>query len=91
VGWGLIRDAWGQGYAREAAVASIDWSFDTLGWTEVLHCIDPDNRPSQALAHRLGSSNAGPVRLPAPFETMLVHGWRQTREQWRDNRRSGRV
>jgi RimJ/RimL family protein N-acetyltransferase len=91
VGWGLVREVWGQGYAREAATASIDWAFDTLGWTEVIHCIDPDNRPSQALAHRLGSSNSGPVRLPAPFETLQVHAWRQTREQWRDNRRSGRV
>jgi len=91
VGWGLVRDAWGQGYAREAAVASIDWSFDRLGWTEVIHCIDPDNRPSQALAHRLGSANSGPGRLPPPFETLQVHVWRQTREHWRDARRQGRV
>jgi len=91
VGWGLIRESWGQGFAREAAVASIDWAFDHLGWTEVIHCIDPDNRPSQALAHRLGSTNAGTVRLPAPFETLHVHAWRQTREHWRDARKHGRV
>jgi len=91
VGWGLIREAWGQGFAREAAVASIDWAFDTLGWTDVIHTIDPENRPSQVLAHRLGSSNRGAVRLPAPFETLHVHSWGQTREAWREHRRSGVV
>ncbi len=91
VGWGVVREVWGQGYAREAAVASIDWAFDHLGWTEVIHCIDPDNRPSQALAHRLGSTNSGPGRLPAPFEALPVHVWRQTREQWRERRRLGEV
>ncbi|MFA5683101.1 MAG: GNAT family N-acetyltransferase [Lysobacteraceae bacterium] len=91
IGWGLIREAWGQGYAREAATASIDWAFETLGWTEMIHCIDPDNRASQALAHRLGSANSGVGRLPPPFETLPVHIWRQSREQWQDNRRHGRV
>lgn len=91
VGWSLIRECWGQGFAREAAVASMDWVFDMLGWTDVIHTIDPDNRASQVLAHRLGSSNRGPARLPAPFETMQVNAWGQTREHWRDSRRSGVV
>ena len=87
VGWSLHPDAHGKGYAMEAAVASIDYAFDVLGWTEVIHCIDPDNVPSQKLAERLGSTNRGPGTLPAPFETAGVDIWGQSRDQWRARRR----
>ena len=36
VGWGLHPDAWGKGYAFEAAVASLDYAFDVLGWSTVI-------------------------------------------------------
>ena len=39
VGWGLVRSAWGKGYARESAEAAITWAFDALGWDEVIHII----------------------------------------------------
>ena len=60
VGWGLTKNAFGQGYATEAAAASIDWAFDALGWTDVIHIIDPENTPSQAVARRLGSTKSRP-------------------------------
>jgi len=83
VGWGLIRSAQGQGYAREAAAATMDFAFDTLGWSEIIHCIDPDNLSSQRLAQRLGSTHRGPGKLPPPFDTFKVDIWGQTKEQWR--------
>ena len=83
VGWGLHPDAQGRGYGVEGATAAIDYAFDVLGWTEVIHCIDPDNTPSQRLAERLGAVNAGPTRLPAPFQDIAVDRWVQSREQWR--------
>lgn len=86
VGWGLRVDAQGNGYAVEAAAASIDFAFDRLGWTEVIHCIDPANTPSQALAAKLGSQNLGPCWLPSPIR-ITVDKWGQTREQWRARRR----
>lgn len=86
VGWGVVRSAQGRGFAYEAAVASIDWAFDTLGWDEVIHCIDPANTASQRLAERLGSGNCGPTKLPAPFEQFEVELWGQTRDQWRARR-----
>lgn len=87
VGWGLHPDAWGRGYALEAAAATIDYAFDVLGWTDVIHCIDPENTPSQRLAERLGSTNLGPTRMPPPFDHLPVDRWGQTREQWRARRR----
>ena len=83
VGWGLLAEHQGHGYAREAAAACIDWAFDTLGWQEVIHCIDPANGPSQRLAERLGAYNSGAGRLPPPFEDAPIEIWRQTRAQWR--------
>ena len=38
VGWGVLREFWGRGYATEAAEAAVDWAFDHLGWTRVIHC-----------------------------------------------------
>lgn len=86
VGWGLLRDTWGKGYAPEGAAAAIDWAFDALGWSEVIHVIAPDNTPSQAVARKLGSTLRGPGRLPEPFQDMPVEIWGQTREQWRRRR-----
>lgn len=82
VGWGLVRVAWGHGYAHEAAVASIDWAFATLGWDEVVHCIAPENTASIRLAERLGSVNRGPTRLPAPHDEARVDLWGQARAGW---------
>jgi RimJ/RimL family protein N-acetyltransferase len=83
VGWGLERSAWGKGYATESAAAAIGWAFETLGWDDVIHCIDPDNRPSARVAERLGSAVRGSAYLPAPFDNTPVRIWGQSREQWR--------
>jgi RimJ/RimL family protein N-acetyltransferase len=83
VGWGIVRSRWKRGYATEAAAASIDWAFDTLGWTEVIHTIAPDNLPSQIVATKLGSRNRGPGNLPPPYEALPIEIWGQTREEWR--------
>jgi RimJ/RimL family protein N-acetyltransferase len=87
VGWGLHPDAQGKGYGVEAATAAIDYAFDVLGWTEVIHCIDPDNAPSQRLAERVGSANLGPTRLPPPYHELTMERWGQSREQWRTRAR----
>jgi RimJ/RimL family protein N-acetyltransferase len=86
VGWAFKRSAWGRGYASEAAVAAIDWAFDTLGWTDVIHSITPANRASIALAERLGSANRGPGQLPEPFANERIDIYGQSREQWRARR-----
>lgn len=82
IGYAFHRDAWGQGYAVEAGIASRDWAFETLGWDEVIHCIDPDNGLSQKVAQRLGSRKRGPGKLPPPFEDVPIEVWGQTRAEW---------
>ncbi|MEQ1856888.1 MAG: GNAT family N-acetyltransferase, partial [Longimicrobiales bacterium] len=84
VGWGLKRAAMGKGYAAEGATAAIDWAFDHLGWDHVIHCIDKLNAPSIALALRLGSKlEREDVMLPAPYDTVKVDIYGQSRAQWR--------
>lgn len=87
VGWALSRDAWGKGYALEAATACMDFAFDQLGWTEVVHSISAQNAPSQAVARRLGSTLLRQAMLPPPI-SHEVDVWGQTREQWRARRSS---
>jgi RimJ/RimL family protein N-acetyltransferase len=86
IGWAIIRECWGRGYATEAAIASADWAFDVLGWTEIIHSIAPDNIASQQVARRLGSRDRGPGRLPPPYEHDPVNIWGQTRDEWRSRR-----
>jgi RimJ/RimL family protein N-acetyltransferase len=54
VGWRLREDVWGQGYAREAAIASLDFAFGGLGADRVVAITFAPNRPSWGLMERLG-------------------------------------
>ena len=88
VGWGVSRDFAGQGYAYEAACAAMDYAVDVLGWSHVIHTIDPTNTPSIRLAQRLGSTNGGRVTLPDPLGQLTVDAWGQNAEAWRARRRA---
>lgn len=82
VGWGLVRDVWGRGYATESARACLDYAFEVLGWDEAIHTIDPDNAASQAVARRLGARVLRRTVLPAPFDGKEIDVWGQTRADW---------
>ena len=90
VGWGIASWAQRQGYAKEAATAVLHWAFDVLGWTEVIHCIEPANVASIATARSLGSKLVrSNVTAPPPLDaTWDLYG--QTREQWRSRAVDGR-
>jgi RimJ/RimL family protein N-acetyltransferase len=86
VGWAIARESWGQGYAPEGSIAAIDWAFDHLGWSTVIHSIAPDNLASIRVAEKLGSRNLGPTKLPPPYEAAVVDMWGQSRDEWRSRR-----
>jgi len=54
VGWRLREDAWGKGYAREAAAASLALAFDRFGADEVIALTVERNTASWGLMLRLG-------------------------------------
>lgn len=57
IGWRLARSAWGHGYATEAARATLDFGFQTLGLAEILAVTTSANRRSQAVMERIGMTH----------------------------------
>jgi RimJ/RimL family protein N-acetyltransferase len=54
VGWRLRESAWGNGYAKEAAIASLDLAFGRFEAPHVVALTIAANRESQGLMKRLG-------------------------------------
>ncbi len=61
VGWHLHPDAWGRGWATEAARTVLDHAF-TAGLDRVVAVTHPDNTASQAVCRRLGMTHRGRTR-----------------------------
>jgi ribosomal-protein-alanine N-acetyltransferase len=56
IAWMLCRDAWGKGYAVEAARAICQRAFDDLGIEEIVAFTVPENSRSRGVMERLGMS-----------------------------------
>ncbi len=54
IGWRLRESAWGQGYAKEAAIASLDLAFGKFDAPHVVALTIVANEESQGLMKRLG-------------------------------------
>jgi RimJ/RimL family protein N-acetyltransferase len=63
IGWALAKKFHGRGFATEAALASRDYAYRTLGWTTAISLIDPKNVASQRVAARLGATRDGTFNL----------------------------
>jgi ribosomal-protein-alanine N-acetyltransferase len=59
IGWTVYEAAEGKGIAREAAIATRDFVYGTLGWTRIISLIMTDNDRSIRLAERLGCRKDG--------------------------------
>jgi len=82
VGWTLGRPYWGQGYATEAAAASMRYAFLTQPVDRVVSNIDPGNTASQAVARRLGETKGLEAELTVGSETFRVDVWSISRAEW---------
>lgn len=76
VGYMLIKDAWGKGYASEAMGALLDHAFGDLGRHRVEALIFADNTPSRTLVERLG------FRLEGYF---VEHEWSEQEGRYLDD------
>ncbi len=54
IGWRLREDSWGQGFAKEAAIASLDLAFTRFGAPHVVALTVTGNESSRRLMDRLG-------------------------------------
>jgi RimJ/RimL family protein N-acetyltransferase len=86
VGWTLGKPYWGQGYATEAARASLDYAFLTQPADRVISCIDPGNKPSQSVALRLGESKGPSAEIVIGGKAFICDIWSISREDWQRSR-----
>ncbi len=73
LGWRLRRDAWGHGYATEAAIAVRDHAVGELGAGDLVSIIHPDNERSRRVAEKLGMTVEAEVLNPRLGR--LVEAW----------------
>jgi RimJ/RimL family protein N-acetyltransferase len=64
LGFAFLPDYWGQGYAVEAARATIKFARSHLNLEELAAITDPENEASHKLLRRLGFMAAGDVTYP---------------------------
>ncbi len=87
VGWRLARWAWGNGYATEAATATLDFGFSRAGLGDVVSFTSVSNVRSRAVMQRLGmtrdpTDDFEHPRIP-PGHRLRVHVlYRLSRHQW---------
>jgi RimJ/RimL family protein N-acetyltransferase len=86
IGWRLREDAWGQGFAKEAAVAALDFAFGKVRAPRVVAVTVDGNRASWGLMRRLGMRRRGDldyVDPDWPESTNPVIVYELERGEWR--------
>jgi RimJ/RimL family protein N-acetyltransferase len=85
IGWRLREDAWGEGYAKEAAAASLDFAFGTLDAERVVALTVAGNAPSWGLMLRLGLRRRPDLDyVGADWAEGPVIVYEIAQEEWRD-------
>ena len=88
IGWRLAREAWGQGYAGEAAGAVVDHAFTVLNLDALVSFTAEWNRSSRRVMEKIGMTR-DPAddflhpRLPPGHKLSHHVLYRLTREDWR--------
>ena len=85
IAWRFREDAWGQGYAREAARAALAYAFDRLDPERVVAVTVPGNTASRTLMERLGMRRYEELdhaddRFGPELTDAIIHA--VTREEW---------
>lgn len=75
LGWFVVPEAEGKGFAAEAARAVMSWAHQTFGWDHVINIIAPGNDRSIALARRLGGVHSNRPGVD-PGDVVILHDLR---------------
>ena len=54
LGYALIKENWGKGYASESVAAGLNYAFNNLGLSEIAGITFPENTPSQKVLLKNG-------------------------------------
>ena len=72
LGYALLPEYWGQGYAFEAASAILQYARAHLGYHRVAAIVNDDNEPSIRLLGKLGFKHERMIRLPDETEEIRL-------------------
>lgn len=75
IGFAFVPEAWGHGYAHEAAAAVMEHARSDLGLKRVLAITLPSNHRSIKLLEKIGLTREGPLILPDDGEELLLYEW----------------
>lgn len=75
VGYAFIPDAWGRGYAQEAAAAVMAHARDVLGFERLAAITTPENFASMAVLRKIGFRLQGAVTLPGAERESTYFTW----------------
>jgi RimJ/RimL family protein N-acetyltransferase len=64
VGYAFLESAWGKGYAREAAAATLRHAREVIGLPRVVAITKPTNKGSMAVLEKIGMKPAGMITVP---------------------------
>lgn len=70
VGYAIIKEFWGKGYAVEASEAFLEYGFETLNLEKIVAVANPENRNSWRVMEKLGMTRDGIGRY---YDNNLVH------------------
>jgi len=75
IGWRLVRGAWGQGLATEAAKACLEYGFNTFKFEKVYSFTATANFPSERVMQKIGMAKVGEFDHPkiAPDHPLCRH------------------
>ena len=70
LGYRLIKRYWGKGFATEAAIATLDYGFNTLGLKEIVAIADCQNKGSNNVLRKVGFTFTNVFELDG-----ILHNW----------------
>lgn len=91
IGWRLVPEHWGKGYATEAAAAALCFGFDALGLDEIVAFTVLANLPSRRVMERLGMTTSPAddfdhPKVPAGHSLGRCVLYRIGRHRWQSRR-----
>lgn len=79
-GWSIKSEHWGKGYAPEAAIGAVKWTFDQFpDLARIISVIEPTNANSQAVARKIGEEKTGEI---FDFWDHKLDVWAAERNAW---------
>jgi len=72
IGWRYKKEAWGKGFATEAAMACLHYGFETLGFDKIFSFTAVINTKSEKVMQRIGMTPIGHFDHPKVEESSVL-------------------